>query len=455
MLGMRALAPRRSRPLRARRRRPGARRRHELAPVPGGAREARPRVLRVLVPQRVRGDRRARRCTAAPRPSGSTRCSTSCDGELDRLVADGGVTERELDGAKGHLTGSLALSLESSSSRMHRIGRSRAHAGRGPDARRGGRAGRRGHRRRRRPGRSTGCSATGARTLAVVGPVRRVDLARRVRSVPPIREPMIRVGVFGAGGRMGATVCQAVLDEPELELVAAVDPHHAGIDLRQLGVDGAGPAGRAERRRARSTPAPRSRSTSPWSTPPARTSRGAPTTACTRSSARRVRAPTTSTSSAPRFERVERQRGDRAELRHRRGADDALRRARRAVLRDRRDHRAPPRREGRRAVGHRDATAERMAAASADWAADPTTKMVVEGARGGAGAGGHPRPLGAPARARRAPGGAARHDRAVAHRSATTPTTARRSCPACCSRSRAVARAVPASPIGLDALLGL
>jgi predicted Zn-dependent peptidase len=45
-------------------------------------------------------------------------------GELDRLVADGGVSDRELVSAKGHLTGSLALSLESSSSRMHRIGRS-------------------------------------------------------------------------------------------------------------------------------------------------------------------------------------------------------------------------------------------------------------------------------------------------------------------------------------------
>ncbi|MFI5053652.1 MAG: M16 family metallopeptidase [Acidimicrobiia bacterium] len=44
--------------------------------------------------------------------------------ELDRLVADGGITERELVSAKGHLVGSLALSLESSSSRMHRIGRS-------------------------------------------------------------------------------------------------------------------------------------------------------------------------------------------------------------------------------------------------------------------------------------------------------------------------------------------
>ena len=48
---------------------------------------------------------------------------------------------------------------------------------------------------------------------------------------------MIRVGVFGAAGRMGATVCRAVLDDPELELVAAVDPMHAGLDLRQLGVE--------------------------------------------------------------------------------------------------------------------------------------------------------------------------------------------------------------------------
>ena len=47
---------------------------------------------------------------------------------------------------------------------------------------------------------------------------------------------MVRVGVFGAGGRMGSTVCRAVLDDPELELVAAVDPHHAGIDLAQLGI---------------------------------------------------------------------------------------------------------------------------------------------------------------------------------------------------------------------------
>jgi 4-hydroxy-tetrahydrodipicolinate reductase len=49
---------------------------------------------------------------------------------------------------------------------------------------------------------------------------------------------MVRVGVFGAGGRMGTAVCQAVTDDPDLELVAAVDPFHAGLDLRQVnGVD--------------------------------------------------------------------------------------------------------------------------------------------------------------------------------------------------------------------------
>jgi 4-hydroxy-tetrahydrodipicolinate reductase len=48
----------------------------------------------------------------------------------------------------------------------------------------------------------------------------------------------IKVGVFGAGGRMGSTVCQAVTDDPDLELVAAVDPHYSGLDLRTVtGVD--------------------------------------------------------------------------------------------------------------------------------------------------------------------------------------------------------------------------
>ncbi len=48
----------------------------------------------------------------------------------------------------------------------------------------------------------------------------------------------IKVGVFGAGGRMGSTVCRAVHEDDELELVAACDPHYEGIDLRTVaGVD--------------------------------------------------------------------------------------------------------------------------------------------------------------------------------------------------------------------------
>ena len=39
---------------------------------------------------------------------------------------------------------------------------------------------------------------------------------------------------------MGRTVCAAIAAEPDLDLVAAVDPYHAGIDLQQLGVVGTG-----------------------------------------------------------------------------------------------------------------------------------------------------------------------------------------------------------------------
>jgi 4-hydroxy-tetrahydrodipicolinate reductase len=49
---------------------------------------------------------------------------------------------------------------------------------------------------------------------------------------------MIRVGVFGAGGRMGATVCQAVAEASDLGLVAAVDPPCAGRDVEGLTIAG-------------------------------------------------------------------------------------------------------------------------------------------------------------------------------------------------------------------------
>jgi len=37
-----------------------------------------------------------------------------------------------------------------------------------------------------------------------------------------------RVAVLGAGGRMGSAVSAAIVAAPDLELVAAVDPHHVG-----------------------------------------------------------------------------------------------------------------------------------------------------------------------------------------------------------------------------------
>ncbi|MGH9059601.1 MAG: 4-hydroxy-tetrahydrodipicolinate reductase, partial [Acidimicrobiales bacterium] len=40
-----------------------------------------------------------------------------------------------------------------------------------------------------------------------------------------------RVAVLGAGGRMGSAVCAAVASDADLELVAAVDPRHAGEDV--------------------------------------------------------------------------------------------------------------------------------------------------------------------------------------------------------------------------------
>jgi len=51
----------------------------------------------------------------------------------------------------------------------------------------------------------------------------------------------MRVGVVGAGGRMGREVCRTLLSRPGSELVAAVDPAHAGADLSAvLGADAGG-----------------------------------------------------------------------------------------------------------------------------------------------------------------------------------------------------------------------
>jgi predicted Zn-dependent peptidase len=44
--------------------------------------------------------------------------------ELDRVIRDAGIGDDELIDAKSHLKGSMALSLETSNSRMHRLGSS-------------------------------------------------------------------------------------------------------------------------------------------------------------------------------------------------------------------------------------------------------------------------------------------------------------------------------------------
>jgi 4-hydroxy-tetrahydrodipicolinate reductase len=46
----------------------------------------------------------------------------------------------------------------------------------------------------------------------------------------------VRVGVFGAGGRMGTAVCDAVAADPDLELVAGVDPSAVGAALHGITV---------------------------------------------------------------------------------------------------------------------------------------------------------------------------------------------------------------------------
>jgi len=48
---------------------------------------------------------------------------------------------------------------------------------------------------------------------------------------------MIRVGVVGAAGRMGAMVCNAVAADPQLDLVAAFDPHGGSNAVIEIATD--------------------------------------------------------------------------------------------------------------------------------------------------------------------------------------------------------------------------
>jgi 4-hydroxy-tetrahydrodipicolinate reductase len=197
---------------------------------------------------------------------------------------------------------------------------------------------------------------------------------------------VIRVGVFGAAGRMGATVCNAVLADPGLELVAAVDPMHAGLDLRQCGID-------ASLQMARHADAlldagaevavdftvvDAARDNIEWCAD------------------KGVHAVVGTTGFQPDDIEAFRARFEASDA----NAVIAPNFAIGAVLMVRFAELAAPWFETAEIIElHHDQkidapsgtaihTLERMAAASPDWAPDPTTKTVIEGARGGVGAGG-------------------------------------------------------------------
>jgi len=69
---------------------------------------------------------------AGTAPSRAREVLDLIDTELDRMAASG-VTARELEVAKGHLKGTLALSMEDSATRMSRLGRSQLVHGEVPD----------------------------------------------------------------------------------------------------------------------------------------------------------------------------------------------------------------------------------------------------------------------------------------------------------------------------------
>ncbi len=186
---------------------------------------------------------------------------------------------------------------------------------------------------------------------------------------------------------MGSTVCAAVAADPELELVAAVDPYHEGIELRQLGIEATGVSiarhsdALAEADCAVAidfTVVDAARENLTW---------------CAEHGVHAVVGTTGFTDDdLARFGRLFDASAANAVI--------APNFAIGAVLMTRFAEIAAPYFETAEVIElHHDQkidapsgtaihTAQRMAAASPDWGADPTEKLVVEGARGGVGPGG-------------------------------------------------------------------
>jgi 4-hydroxy-tetrahydrodipicolinate reductase len=189
----------------------------------------------------------------------------------------------------------------------------------------------------------------------------------------------INVGVVGAGGRMGQSVCGAVVADPDLKLVAAVDPFAAGNEVAGGGII-SGSLDALEANGAQVvvdfTVAAAGRETLPWLA--ARGMHAVVGTtgfsdddlidfgaAFTRSNCLIAANFAISAVLMMRFAELAAPFFDTAEIieLHHDGKADAP-------------------------SGTAMVTARRMAAASSDWAADPTEHEVVEGARGGHGPGG-------------------------------------------------------------------
>ena len=273
------------------------------------------------------------RCTSAPAPTTSPRPARSSAASSHRFATRASRAD-ELARAKEHVKGRMVLGLEATGSRMSRLARGDPLRCPAALARRDARARRRGHRRRGRRARRRALRPGQASPPPASAPTRTASRAA-AGSVSEALGRLIKVAVSGAAGRMGETVCEAVDGRGGPRAQRSRRPRSSDTELAEV----------LERRR-------RGRRVLDPDRPSSTTSAPASTRACTPSSA----PPATTPKSCERVaEAGRRERLRRAQLRDRRGADDALRRRGRAAHARGRDHRAPPRPQGRCAVGNREA----------------------------------------------------------------------------------------------------